>query len=301
MKKTILNFICVFLSFLLIALYSVKISSYPVKIPTEMISAIKKDNIRNTNFIRIMTYNLLSDGLGFDGIAAQYRSESVIKIINSLDIDVLSLQEVSKSWFLELNDKLNLSCTTPIKTSLNGNMTTILYNKNRLVLINKGEKAYSDLSDSRLRRFVWALFKDRKTNNIFIVINTHLNLTKDDNSVPLSQAKELIDFTSKLKMKYDYPIFITGDFNSDKDFDTQEASLVYDLLTTRFSDCKKNSLQEKHGNRKSINSPSVDHIFTYENEHIHTICLLSYEGMEKLSDHYPLYVDFIIKNSHNKS
>lgn len=302
MKKTVLNFICIILSIVLVLFYAGKGTDVPVYTSPSLINAIRNDNPKAKNCIRIMTYNLLSDGLGFDGTDAASRSDGVTTIINALDVDVLSLQEMSKGWFSELHDKLTLSYVSPVRTVFSGNMTTILYNKSTLSLICKGERAYSNLNDSRLRRFVWAQFKDKKTGIYFIVANTHLDLSRGDNSTPLSQAKEMLSLTEELHKKYSCPIFITGDFNSDKSSQSLlTSSAVYQLINTCFSDCENDALFKKSGIRKSTDKYMVDHIFTYENESISAFCLLSYEGFEKLSDHYPLYIDFIAYNYSNKS
>ena len=70
---------------------------------------------------------------------------------------------------------------TPIKTAFSQKMTAILYNSDTLQVIDSGNKAFSDVLNFKARRVVWTVFKTKNTNEIFVVLNTHLSFISKNN------------------------------------------------------------------------------------------------------------------------
>ena len=75
-----------------------------------VIDNIKITNPEHSDHIRIMSYNLLSDSLGFEGCDARIRADGVCYILNTLSPDVTGLQETSRNWRKCIQERTDYSC-----------------------------------------------------------------------------------------------------------------------------------------------------------------------------------------------
>ncbi len=253
-------------------------------------SLYKKDS----DSIRILSYNLLSDGIGYNGTAVSLRKDGVISLINALSPDILALQEMNLSWFSQLNSSLVLTYINSGKSAVKLNMTCIFYNKKSLFLLDYGEKQYSYGSNPRLRKITWAHFKEKRTLREFFFINTHFNLSDNDNRAPLTQCRELAEFTNALYKSKSIPIIIAGDFNAyNKSRVVSQSATVYEALNINFENGQTNSLNKMRGKEKGINK-TTDHIFYRGSVTVKNANILSNRELNRLSDHFPLYIDIKI-------
>ncbi len=249
--------------------------------------------------IRILSYNLLSDGPGFYGNPCRTRLQGVDQVINSLGPHIIGLQECDRRWFYNLNNKETFtSCyafVDPIQTEIFGYMTTLAYNKQKLILIKSGSLMLPESYDYRTRRAAYGVFRLRKGGNIFCVINTHLSLSAKSNLPPIRQGLYINELTARLRSIYNCPVFVIGDFNAKERGRVQyPSSQVYDILTRVLNDAKSSAKFLLQGDRKSVNSASNDHIFLSGNADILCYGILSCSTLDALSDHYPIFADFTL-------
>ena len=250
---------------------------------------------KKENSIRIMSYNILSDSMGFDGLSTHMREDVFKDTIASTSPDVLCLQEVSNNWYSSLEkSNLNLQFTAPLRNRLSMCMTPILYNTQKLTLLNSGIESYSSSFDSRLRCISWGYFSQKITNKKFAVINTHLSLYDKKQYLPLLQATELLDFVNKIKEKYNCPVFVVGDFNSKQRNHTTTDSSTYELISLNLTDSRFPAKSIVSYKEKNAYAPINDYIFFTGNVVIECYALLSLPQLKTISDHYPILADVIV-------
>ncbi len=250
---------------------------------------------KKENAIRIMSYNILADSMGFDGLNAQMRETLFKDTITSTSPDVLCLQEVSNNWYLTLK-KVNrsLKFTATIRNRLSMCMTPILYNTEKLALLNSGIESYSCSFDSRLRCISWGYFLQKSTNEKFVVMNTHLSLYDKKQYLPLLQAKELLDFINKIKEKYNCPVFVAGDFNTKQRGELSIDSATYEYVSLNLTDSRFSAKCLVSYKEKSAFAPINDYIFFTGNIVVESYTLLSLPQLKTISDHYPIFADVIV-------
>ena len=250
---------------------------------------------KNKNTIRIMSYNVLADSMGFDGLNVNTREVLFKDTIYLTTPDILCLQEVSNNWYDSL-EKINseLQFTAPIRNKLSMCMTPILYNTQNLILLNSGIESYSSSFDSRLRCISWGYFLQKSTNKKFIVINTHLSLFGKKQYLPLLQATELLEFVDNIKAKLNCPVFVVGDFNSKQRSDNTSDSSTYEFISLSLSDSRFYAKRIVSHKDKGVFSPINDYIFFTGNVAIENYTLLSLPQLKTISDHYPIYADITV-------
>ena len=252
-------------------------------------------NIENN--LRIMSYNLLSHELGFDGVSSDERKAGIITLINAVNPHILCLQEMSSDYYISLNKETSLDFISPVNYLLSRSMTVLMYNPEHITLIEHGSVAYKYSTNPRLRCYTWGIFEEKKSNRLFMVVNTHLNLYKQATAYPLLQATELIDFCNKKSDEYNCPIYISGDFNSTHNNDISNDCAVYDYISLYYNDSKENTEIKTHGEGKALYSPISDYIFCSDSVKIKSYTLLSQPELNTLSDHYPIFIDSSLNTS----
>ncbi len=287
--KLILLLLCILIIF---SIPFTKASYIPENKYNSVINAIDKTYPKNQDVLRIMSYNLLADTPGFEGSPAYLRASGVCNILNTLKPDVAGLQEVGRNWFFSLNQGTTYSFISPVKTTLFGTMTAIIYNRETVILEDSGEYVFPETYNGKLRCAVWGLFKEKQSNRNFLVINTHLSLKEKGSDSPLEQATNIIILANELKEKFNCPLFFVGDFNSDKRsmYNTSSAC-IYETLCTVSADTVNLSFEKGFGENKNFSSYSADHIFLKGEAEILRYIILSQPDFVELSDHYPLFID----------
>ncbi len=255
-------------------------------------SSFSKAYKKNNDVTRIMTYNVLSQGIGFDGMPVETRQNSLYILLKNILPDILCLQEADSNWTKALSSFENdLKLSQPTKYKISNLMTTILYNTETLTLLKNDFRAYSSGSDSRLRSYSWCIFENKKTHKRFIVVNTHLSMFEKDVYSPFNQATELMSFCKNIFKEYNYPVFIVGDFNTKERNKDTENSAVYEYLNLHFTNSFELAENTSHGSQGTTQSNANDYIFTLGKVNIKNYVLLSQPQLNIISDHYPVFAD----------
>ena len=274
------------------------ISQYPATIEqTTEIEKLSNFYKKEETEIRLMTYNILADTLGFEGSPAELRADGVCKIINGISPDVCAFQEMSRKWFACILNNTDYKFIHPIRSAVFATMTTLAYNPETVNPIAFGEQVFKNGSNSPLRRMVWGVFRHKKTDKIFAVVNTHFSLSDSsfaDNTTPLTQALELITLCKDLKNLFNCPVFPLGDFNAHKPT-KKTPSPIYDILVTAFKNTTDLSKTISHGENTNKKTLFIDHIFSFGDIKVTNHITLSQSNFKKLSDHYPIFCDISIQ------
>ena len=303
MKKAVIKSIFIFCLTLLVSAQSIafhikvyrnrNMPSLPLSTQNTILK-LKEIYPQPENTVRIKTYNILSDEPGFEGSPAYTRANGVCAVLNSLSPDVIGIQEMSHNWFYFLKANTRYSFVSPVKTALTSSMTAMLYDSEKLILKNSGEKTLSRSTSQRLRKYIWATFETTDTKSTFTVVNTHFSLNKNDSCAPLLQALDIIEFSKEFQQHS--TIFFIGDFNTAQTTNkTTSSGRVYETLSTFFNDTKAMAKSLSEGTEKSSDEAFLDHIFLKGNAEILNFIILSNKEMAFFSDHYPILADVIIK------
>lgn len=256
------------------------------------------------NDVRIMSTNLLVHYESWGGTDARKRAKMYFKMTEKYSPDVIAVQEMCDQWYCCIvknmkNYRMLFMPTSGIYTR----MTGILYNKNKVELIEKGQMKFQSGDDFRLRRIVWGLFKEKSTNKKFVVMSSHFDLIREGQEkaelkVMKSQASEEISCAKSLFEKYNVSVFCAGDFNAmDKGGydDMYNAPSIYDELADTLTDTKYIAKKKTSGNSQKVKKPTYDHIFLKGSAKVNRYAILSDSAMDAMSDHYPIFVDVSLK------
>lgn len=244
--------------------------------------------------LRIMTYNLLSHELGFDGIQSNERKSDIIALINTIKPHILCLQETSFDYYRSLIENTQLEFISPVSYFLSHSMTVLMYNPKHLTPVEYGSVAYKYSTNPRLRCYTWGLFEENKSKKKLFIVNTHLNLYKQATAYPMLQATELIEFCRKKEQEYNCPVYITGDFNSQENSEKTGDCAVYNYISLFYNDTKEKAESKTYGTGKNLYSPISDYIFCTDDSAIKSYTLLSQPELNILSDHFPIFIDINI-------
>lgn len=158
------------------------------------------------------------------------RFEAALTQIRQADPDLLGVQECSTFWYDFLCSKLGDEYG--VVGELNGESqkwrNAIFYRKDRFELVSTKTQWLSATpsvssrltGENQYRILTYAVLKDIKTGATFAHCNTHMTIIEE---VRQSQFKVLVRLLDKL----DYPIVLTGDFN------TREGSEYYKAITDK--------------------------------------------------------------------
>lgn len=255
-------------------------------------NAIGQSYPQRSSTLRIATYNLLADGVGYYGGRDFRRCEGSMNILENVDADVIGLQEVSRWWFCNIKNNTEYEFIDSLRTELGGFMTAIAYNPQKVEVLEYGNIPLKKGSNFRLRRIVWGLFRSKGTGQVFLVVNTHFNVMASDNSSGLVQAEQLTSFVLDLNRKYNCPVVVTGDFNAKKRGAVSYcSSAVYDLLNLKMTDARSVAQNRSYGSGKSLYAACCDHIFTVGGVTVERSVMLSQKELKGLSDHYAIFTD----------
>lgn len=249
--------------------------------------------------LRVMSFNLLADYKGFGGGEVLPRAELFSRLISSTLPDVICLQEESFNWFCQIEKSLEgYRQIRPLTCFLGLKMTSVLYKKSTLTLLESGETEYEACDDFRTRRAVYGVFLKKASHEKFAVISTHLGFLKSENdTVGLTNARaqcaKLIALSNELSKKHGCPVIICGDFNSKENTSTAYSE-IYDILKSVYSDAKYTS-QKLYCEERLKEAPSNDHIFTSGNVSVLAFSVVSDEEYSEISDHRPIFADILLK------
>ena len=215
--------------------------------------------------------------------------------------DVIGLQETSEEWhaFFDktlVNTGIYSKCCENINSKYN--MTGFMYNPQTVKVVDS--YVIDFVPNSEYRVVSVAVFERLEGGEQFVVMNTH--------PAPQSQEsygahmKKITEIESAEMEKYkDLPVFLTGDFN------TRENQKEYTdfLAALGVKNAKYEADQLLHdyaGNnfKKPVENDGtrcIDHIFINENVDAKLYSAVIHDGIERGSDHLPIYADVALKKA----
>ena len=237
------------------------------------------------------TYTVMSFNLLVAKESEPDRFAAALTQINAADPDILGVQECSVLWYEflcgQLGDRYNVVGELN-HTSTQMWRNAIFYKKDKFELVEtktqwlsatpSGSSRLPD--ETQYRILTYAVLKDVKTGATFAHCNTHMTIIEE---VRESQFKILV----KLLEKIDYPIVMTGDFN------TREGSAYYQKITD-FGLYSAHVLTSAHDSANTVSSSSIDFCFV-DPAHMgvvsHEVIEETVNGVEP-SDHNAVVVKF---------
>ena len=176
------------------------------------------------------------------------REPRIVSFVQEAQPDSMGVQECEKFWKTRLDSSLNdmgYVAAQEEAYSTSGNYAFknyIYYNSNTVKLIQGGRIWLSETPTAPSKGFgskyyisaAWAVLENKETGAKYIHVNTHLNVDSAE-----IRAKEIEVLLSKINTfeEEGYPVFITGDFNSDMKSD------IYKTMTTNYLDARKTAIK----------------------------------------------------------
>ncbi len=259
--------------------------------------------------IKIMSFNIRTSGMDKDTPNHwDNRKEAVLALIKDQMPDIMGVQEATfTNQWLWLKDKLKsagydgygLNRQTG-KESGAGECPGILWNKNVIEKIEVGTFWLSETPDkpskgwdaNYYRTATWGLFKHIATDQIFFMVNTHL----DHESVTAQTEGMKLISNKLLEYEWDYPLYLIGDFNvvsTDKALDGVREF----MRNARAYATVKDYNPTVNGFGASSSRKQIDHI--YYSDYLKAVeyytIMDAYEGVTYVSDHYPIYAIIKLK------
>lgn len=202
----------------------------------------------SNNGLNIGTYNVRIDVKSDTATRAwSFRKEFVSQIITQNNIDILGVQElfhVNQENELKnlLPDYAHFSKGRDDTEGSTGERLAIFYKKDKFELLEQGFFFLSETPeiaskgwDANLNRIcMWGKFKNKKSNKIFFVFNTHfdhIGVIARENSAALVNEKIKL-------LAGKFPVFCLGDFNA-----SRAETKFYQNMTSLLKDSKNESYQ----------------------------------------------------------
>ena len=237
------------------------------------------------------TYTVMSFNLLVAKEAEPDRFNAALTQINEADPDILGVQECSVLWYEFLCN--NLGDEYHVVGELNHKSTqmwrnAIFYRKDKFELVETKTQWLSATpsvssrvtNENQYRIMTYAVLKDVKTGATFAHCNTHMTIIEEARE---SQFKILV----KLLEKLDYPIVMTGDFN------TRQDSRYYNKITD-FGLRSAHEMTSNYDPTHTVSSSSIDFCFVTPD----SMGVVSHEVIEENvnginpSDHNAVVVKF---------
>ena len=267
--------------------------------------------------LRICTYNIMFHEYSKNPNWAE-RRPSIKKVFEEYQFDVVGVQEPDTMMVRTMLEDLEgkyASVVNNEKYMMDNSdnlvpLNPIFYKVDRLELLDDGQIFFSDAlatkgydSWSVSRNCKWAKFRDKQTDKVFFVFNSHL----DHRGLEAKECSPDRLLAEAEKLTQGYPAFFTGDFNFDENHPgyakmvnsdwTKDAMLALPekkrvnweyFSMSRFKPMSTVAKSRTH----------LDHVFYTPN----SVSILywqqvidSYEGVFG-SDHLPIFVDSKIAN-----
>jgi endonuclease/exonuclease/phosphatase family metal-dependent hydrolase len=256
----------------------------------------KKDSIKNTTPLNIMSFNLKKDSYEDNMNCWQYRKDDVVDFILNEKSHIVGMQEVMPHMFKYLISKLGYQYDyyginsfvggklnkIPVLSSL-GNC--IIWDKTRYICFDKGHFWLSDTpnepsatwGNTENRCCVYVGLHDMVTKESYYVFNTHLDHIADN------QQKMVDLIASRIKDKMNnYNIVFMGDLNVNFSIpeDRHKLDSLNIMLTSTYNHIKDLTFNAWHPKL----SKTLDAIYFNMND---VKCKVI---QTKLSDHLPIVI-----------
>lgn len=182
-------------------------------------------SVNTDAMLSVMSQNVRCADDGAGKTVAE-RKVRLKELVQDYSPDLIGTQEVTKEWMGIFSEYFGaaygmVGCSRDGEGKESGEWNTILYRKERFDLVSSGTFWLTDTPNtiSKLegitynRICTWAVLKDKVANIEIMLCNTHLDHQSDE--ARAKQAAYLMDFIKE--HEGDYPIFLTGDFNTTSD------------------------------------------------------------------------------------
>lgn len=245
------------------------------------LSADNKTSSISENSYVIMSYNVLFEGYekenGSVFLEPAERVEAVLARISKANPDVLGVQECTEFWYEALCEALGdeYDSVGEKNTTVTGQRwrNAIFYRKDKFELLDT--KTYwlsktptvqsKHTTSSQYRIMTYAVLRDKATGETFAHVNTHLGLTAEARSYHYEYLLGLLD-------KINYPLLVTGDFNT-----TRKENTYAQMQDAGYYDAR--ATLKEHSDTSAI-----DYVFvSYESVHVTGL----YSEYEKINDIFP--------------
>lgn len=268
------------------------------------------DLSREDGDVRVMSYNILAHMESWGGSPVPPRAKLLLRVLEEVKPDVIGVQEMSSDWHTVLDANLGSEYVVlhPDIDVFNKNKTPLIYNSDKLELIESEYVALKEGDENGSRAITWGLFAVRATGRYILVTNTHFNLVKEDQEsksleIMNSQADQLISKIEELYARYNCTVVACGDYNCMESGEVPDAfgkvngqyaaSSIYDKLAGALADVKyAEGIETVCADENVAAAPSWDHIFVKGNGIARKFCVLDGEVFENISDHYAIFADF---------
>lgn len=256
--------------------------------------------------------------------SAEVRVHGLVRAYKEVMPDVLALQEVSRHMAKLMMDQmrsLKLADGSNAEYEyISGGDTPIVYRSDKLLLIESGffrydEKIYGlkgEYNNSGTKSYCYGVFKNKADGKIFALMSTHLWWKSSDpndanylEGSDEARAYQILQAASKMDTvmeKYDCPCFIMGDFNACMESCCLKAAQwrgwreAHDLATGSRDDTRGHhpcyAWGFERGDAGTFDQ-AIDHILlkNCDNVEVKHFRRITDEYFDKISDHYPLYID----------
>lgn len=254
--------------------------------------------------LNVMTYNLRFNNPRDGENAWENRKDRVKDLIAYHEVDIFGTQEGLTG---QLEDLCELTAYAYIGGGRDdgkdkGEHTAIFYKTERFKLLDHGDFWLSETPEkpsfgwgATLRRVSsWGKFKDKTTNKVFFVFNTHF-----DHVVAEARRQSAHLIVNKIKeLAGKAPVFFMGDLNSTPE--TEQVKTLSDFM----SDSRAFSLAEPYGPEGTFNGFNymsslrrrIDYIFVHNRITVLKYGVLTDSYEQKFpSDHLPVIIKAVIE------
>ena len=253
--------------------------------------------------VRIMSFNVLSEL--FCDITSASRKAYTAGTILAYMPDVIGFQEFD--GYYQGNVRPLIADTYEIilgrKNDNSVGYNGIAYNTKTLTLIDKGYVEYRKTGQGRNHKYLaYGVFKTKSTNETFALVNLHWDINGLANDYKMMQCEDTVALIASIREQYsNCPVFVTGDYNTNRHTDYFQALLTNaSMQTSEVSAAVKINDQYNTyhgvplGTLPGIKDTSIDHIV-----HTSNVTSLRYQVIIDLptlyaSDHNPVIADFAL-------
>lgn len=255
--------------------------------------------------ITVMSYNIKCDYGQQDADKWDNRKSEMVELINRYNPDILGEQEAVPTQMEFLDSALNAYSYIGVgrdNGENKGEYSAIFYKINRLTVLEQNtfwlsktpNKPTKGWDAACYRVCTYGFFEDKATKQKFWVFNTHFD--HKGNEARTKSAQLIIDRINQLNT-FNYPVFITGDFNL-----TPESRPI-EIIKKEFEDTRDISEKIHDGSENTYNgfteniSKRIDYIF------VKNVNVLSHRHIDDklknnrwISDHLPVFIEVLLKN-----
>lgn len=261
----------------------------------------------NAQSLKLMTYNIRLDVESDGENSWSHRKDFFISQIQFYNPDVFGIQEATPNQVIDISNSLTSYNSVGIGREGvgKGEASSIYFKKDRLEVLQQSTFWLSQTPDvvsmgwdaACHRVCTYALFKDKKTNKLFWVFNTHLDHMGEE-----ARTKGIQLILSKIKAlnTFSYPVVFMGDFNSEPT-EQRIINLKNEMVDTRDVSEEKPFGPSGTFNAFKHNEPvtkRIDYIFISKNSNLKVLkyaVLSDSKDLRYPSDHLPVFVEITIK------